>query len=110
MEQTEREIQHQCFEYLERIGVMVWMDRQVAKKPGYGTFRQKAKGIPDILGITKDGRGVAVEVKKLTGEISQTQFAFLSRFQNFNGIALVVNSVEDLKNKFGEAIRAKRNQ
>lgn len=53
-------------------------------------FRAGIKGIADIMGIYK-GRGVAIEVKRpeTKKNVSVDQKAFLSRFEQCGGIAIV---------------------
>jgi hypothetical protein len=54
------------------------------------------QGVSDILGITPDGRLVAVECKTDQGRLSEPQQDFLQRIREYNGIAFVARSREDV--------------
>lgn len=53
-------------------------------------------GCPDILGQLKDGRLLAIEVKRATGRVTEDQVAFLSRAARHNACAFVARSVDDV--------------
>lgn len=53
------------------------------------------KGCADILGQMKDGRFMAIEVKKWDGRPTLEQQAFIDRVRQFGGVAGVARSVED---------------
>jgi hypothetical protein len=55
-------------------------------------------GSADILGIAKDGRLIALEVKKPStrADTTPTQVEFLAELAKRGGIAGVVTSVEDV--------------
>jgi len=46
-------------------------------------------GVSDIIGITKDGRWVACEVKTLHDRLSADQMKFLNEIKHSGGIALL---------------------
>lgn len=54
-----------------------------------------AKGCSDILGQLKDGRFLAIEVKRLSGKVTPDQAAFLAKVQQNGGVAFVARSVEE---------------
>lgn len=54
------------------------------------------QGVSDILGITPDGRLVAVECKTEQGRLSEPQQAFLHRVRECKGIAFVARSRDDV--------------
>ena len=56
-------------------------------------------GWSDIIGMTHDGKFLAVEVKRPGGNLSEKQKAFLDRVNAENGIGIVVDSVESLLNQ-----------
>jgi hypothetical protein len=54
-----------------------------------------AKGMSDIMGILKDGRTLAIEVKSRTGRMRPGQEEFLQTIRSAGGVAGVCRSVED---------------
>lgn len=85
---TEKMIQHQILGYLRTVGVYCWKHWQGPMS----TF----KGVSDIIGIMKDGRFIAVEVKGKKGKVSLEQEQFLDIIKRFNGIAILARSLEDV--------------
>ena len=61
-----------------------------------------ARGMSDIMGILKDGRTLAIEVKSRTGKIHEHQRAFLLTIHQAGGMAFVARSVDDVIAKLGE--------
>lgn len=55
-----------------------------------------AKGMSDIMGILKDGRTIAIEVKSRTGTVHAHQHAFLNSIAMAGGVAFVARSVDDV--------------
>ena len=63
-------------------------------------------GCPDILGMLRDGRMLAVEVKKAGKHPTQEQVEFLGLVHRNNGLAFVARSAADARNalnEYGEA-------
>lgn len=54
-------------------------------------------GCPDILGMLKGGKLLAIEVKTLTGRVSEAQAAFLETVSIHGGLAFVCRAVSDLQ-------------
>lgn len=54
-----------------------------------------AKGMSDIMGILRDGRTLAIEVKSRTGRMRPGQEEFLQAIRQAGGVAGVCRSVED---------------
>lgn len=63
---------------------------------GAHQFPYAPKGVADILGIFRT-KPIAIEVKWNGGRVSQDQQKFLADFKSKGGIALVINSIEDLE-------------
>jgi hypothetical protein len=55
-----------------------------------------APGVADILGILKDGRFLAIEVKSPTGKVPPHQQLFLDEISGRGGVAFVARSVEEV--------------
>ena len=61
------------------------------------TGKYNIKGVADILGITNDGRFIAIEVKRPGGRASREQQYYLSRIKALGGIAGIASSVLEAK-------------
>lgn len=55
------------------------------------------KGTSDILGILKDGRFLAIEVKSAKGVVSQEQKDFIKNINDNGGKAFVARSIDDVR-------------
>ncbi len=72
-----------------------------------GTFQQgnrfiranTARGMSDIMGVLKDGRALAVEVKSARGRIEEHQLEFLKGINDAGGLGMVARSVDDVVNR-----------
>lgn len=64
----------------------VWINNNIAvrKRKFIGRL-----GVSDVIGITKDGRWVACEVKTLNDRLSDDQIKFLNDVKKAGGIALI---------------------
>lgn len=104
IELTEAQVQNQCLSYLSVRKIFHW-------RQNTGSFQVKdryiqcgVKGMADIIGILPDGRFLSVEVKRSRGgRISPEQKAFREKVEASGGLALIVNSVEALKQGLEEA-------
>jgi len=62
-----------------------------------------AKGMSDIMGVLKDGRTLAIEVKSRTGRMRPGQEEFLQTIRQAGGVAGVCRSVDDAVRLLGGA-------
>ena len=62
------------------------------------------KGVSDILGVLKDGRFLAIEVKSSIGKLSPDQVEFLSKVNQSNGLGIMVRSLIEAKEKLNELV------
>ena len=62
-----------------------------------------AKGMSDIMGVLKDGRTLAIEVKSRTGRMRPGQEEFLQTIRSAGGVAGVCRSVDDAVKLLGDA-------
>jgi hypothetical protein len=62
-----------------------------------------ARGMSDIMGVMKDGRTLAIEVKSRTGRMRPGQEEFLQTIRQAGGVAGVCRSVEDAQRLLGDA-------
>lgn len=91
---TEAQIRDEIVEYLEKKGVMVWLDKQVAGKTKY--HFKKSKGVPDICGILQDGSFLGIEVKTPKGKLSEDQKTFIKRANKRYAVCFVARSLQDV--------------
>ena len=62
-----------------------------------------ARGMSDIMGVLKDGRTLAIEVKSRTGRMRPGQEEFLATIRQAGGVAGVCRSVDDAQRLLGDA-------
>jgi hypothetical protein len=62
-----------------------------------------AKGMSDIMGVLRDGRTLAIEVKSRTGRMRPGQEEFLATIRQAGGVAGVCRSVDDAVRLLGDA-------
>lgn len=103
---NETDIVKGILEYLNYSGIFsfrvntvgVWDDsKKTYRRPGKFTL----KGTSDILGVLKDGRMLAIEVKTDKGKLTDDQKAFLYRVNKQGGLAFVARSIDEVKLKLG---------
>jgi len=56
-------------------------------------------GWPDLIGMTKEGRFVGIEVKARKGEVTPLQVAVIDRINASGGMAFVARSVDEVIEK-----------
>lgn len=56
-------------------------------------------GSADLIGLTKSGRFLAIEVKTFSGVITPAQQNFITEINRMGGIAFVARSVQDVVDK-----------
>lgn len=88
----EKDITHQIRSVLKTFGIFHWKVWQ-----GMGS----APGVPDIVGILKDGRFLGIEVKTDRGRLSPHQERFIQNINDAGGIAFVARSVDDVIENLG---------
>lgn len=88
---TEKMIQNQILGYLRTIGIYCWKHWQGPMSP--------LKGVSDILGIMKDGKFIAIEVKTDRGRVTPEQQNFLDIINRNNGMAFLAKSLDEVMQK-----------
>ena len=53
-------------------------------------------GSADLIGMTKTGRFLSIEVKTTTGRVTDEQHAWASMVNAMGGLAIIARSVEDV--------------
>ena len=105
-QKPEKQIQNEILEWLEKKGFFCWRNNNIGLFDVYtGKFRRKGKyqvlGVSDILGLMKDGRLIAIEVKSRIGRITENQQNFLDKVNENGGVGFLARSIEDVeKNLF----------
>lgn len=98
---TEAETQRAILQYLRMRGYICWRNNSGVFRPenpnGTHRFvRFGAVGTSDIIGLTKDGRFFAIEVKRKGAKPTVEQFSFLQNVRESNGIAILAYSLDDV--------------
>ena len=95
---TEKETQGAILEYLNLRGHFCWRNSTGAfSNPNNHFYRFGKKGSSDIIGVSKDGKGIAIEIKTKGKKPRPDQIAFLNEFVSRQGIGIVAYSVEDVQ-------------
>lgn len=77
---------------------IAWAERQNtgAAQVGGRFIRFGWRGCSDVIGMLKDGRLLAVEVKVPSGKLRAEQAEFLSLVRRFGGVAFVARDCHDV--------------
>lgn len=96
-------IVHACLQWLGLMGYVAWRSNSgavTAEHNGRKRFIRfnSAPGMADICAVQpRSGRFVAIECKRVGGEATERQRAFLTEIERVGGIAVVVHSVDELR-------------
>jgi len=102
---SELAIQKAILDYLKLRQIFCWRNNSGARKFAYqrkdgkvtNNFFQWGKtGSGDIIGMTRDGRFLSIEVKALGKKPTEAQEEFMAEVQKNGGIAFVAWSVDDV--------------
>ncbi|MDR2095745.1 MAG: VRR-NUC domain-containing protein [Treponema sp.] len=96
---AESEVVRACREYLLLRGHFVVRINGGAFRTERGGFMRctDTNGTPDFMGVTLDGRPLAVEAKSGKGRMSESQKAFREAWVKRCGIFVVARNIEDLQ-------------
>lgn len=99
---SEQDIVNAILQYLQLNRCLVWRQNQGGMKASYnGKTRfvrfSRVSGISDIIGMTANGRFLALEVKKPGKKPEPHQQEFLERVRAHGGIAECVHSIEEVQ-------------
>jgi hypothetical protein len=89
-ELTKAAIRASALKELTWRGYDVWINNNLAV-PGRKFIGRR--GVPDIIGITKDARWVVCEVKTLNDRLSPDQITFLNDIKKAGGEAYIAHQV-----------------
>lgn len=94
----EQDLVRQILDYLNLKGHFAWRNNTGAFKNSKDQFfRFGLKGSADILGISKDGKFIAVECKQPGKKPTFFQEQFLAQVNDRKGIAIVAFALEDVQ-------------
>ena len=102
---SELEIQNSILEYLNLRGdCFAWRNNSIGVfDPVKKIYRRSGgfaiKGVSDILGVMRDGRFLAIEVKNTGKEktVSKEQLVFITKMIKMKAIAIVATNIETVK-------------
>ena len=99
MKTPERDVLRACLEYLRLKGHYVIRVNGGAFRTDKGHYVRctDMPGVPDLIGLTWDGKPLAVECKSSTGKQSKEQELFMKNWIYRQGVYVVARSVECLK-------------
>lgn len=102
--ETETNIVHAILDWLHWNKFMVWRNNAgahfVTKKGKEYMIRMSPKGVPDIIGLSKQGNFIGIEVKKKGNKPTVEQAQFLSYVNDSGGIGLLAYSIDDVQREF----------
>jgi hypothetical protein len=90
---TANTITKQIKEYLEKTGCFIWRQNNVRVA---GRTFNGLKGVPDIIGSTRQGKFIGVEVKAGKDKMSEDQIKFKNEITKRGGIYIEARSLEDV--------------
>lgn len=101
---SEKQIQSQIIDYLNSNGFTVWRQNTGVMEKEYKGVKRLVRfgkvGMADIIGLRKkDGRFIAVEVKRPTTRknLTEQQSMFLKTIKISGGIAFVATSIDEVE-------------
>lgn len=89
---SEKEIQDQILEWLKLNGYFCWRNN-IGRR---GVVSYGHKGSTDILGMTKAGTFLGIEVKDAKGIVSEDQLKFIECVNQHGGMAFVARSLGEV--------------
>jgi hypothetical protein len=103
---NETQLVRVCINYLLFKGHFVWRNNSGVTRNQYTNkfgqtsermWRAGVRGGSDIIGLTKDGRFLAVECKIGTNKLTELQMEFLFEISKRGGVAITAYDVDDLE-------------
>lgn len=108
---SEKDIQKSILDYLRLKKYVAFKHHSTGSGVRNGQtffFAHSEKGISDIIGCSKEGRFIAIEVKKPGGKPSEEQLEFLEGVRQCGGIAILAYSLDDVIGKVDDARESTR--
>ena len=98
----EKEIENLILEFLHLKGINCWKNQSVgiydSRRKVYrkNHNRYHRNGVSDIIGVLRDGKFLAIEVKTVKGRPTENQKSFIESVEKNNGIAFIARSIDDV--------------
>ena len=100
VKRTEADIKRAIELYLKAQGCLVIPYRTTGiRTKDRGWIPARRKGIADLLGLTREGKFFAIEVKVPGGRATPEQEQFLESVRSFGCKAFVATSIQDVMNE-----------
>ena len=100
---THGQLKRRVFDWLYEQGCFVWNNNTGSWKPeGQPRIYYGKKGSADVLGLTRHGRHIEVEVKVKPDKQNEDQVKHQQEVESRNGIYVLVYSLDDLEARKGE--------
>ena len=96
----ERVILKSCLAYLNAHPAVAFVFRAntgLVQTPDGRRFKAGFKGCADVLGMTKNGSFIAIEVKRAGKDATPDQAEFLRKVNAYGGYGMVVRSIDDCR-------------
>jgi len=96
---TETEVKAECVQAATLCGALIWRNNVGVFTTRHGEHIRAGLcvGSADLIGITKDGKFLAIECKKeIGGIVSKEQTAWLETITEKGGVAIVATCAEDV--------------
>jgi hypothetical protein len=97
---SEQALVRQAVAYLTLNGCYVWRENVGAMRIRDRFVRFGHKGVSDVLGVSPDGRMIAVELKIRHNAPTMFQVDFLKAINDRGGIGILAYSLEELIEKY----------
>jgi hypothetical protein len=108
--QLEQSIQSAILALLRAYGIFCYKHQNSGiysvKRQSY--IPSHTRGVSDIIGCLKDGRFLAIEVKRPGGRPTPEQTQFIDMINQNGGLAFVAHSVEEVQEQLHEYLRPNR--
>lgn len=95
--QSEADTKRAIIQYLKVRGHLVIPYRTTGIKTDHGWIPATQTGISDLLGLTKEGKFFAIEVKSAIGRTTPNQERFLASVRSCGCIGIVARSIDDVR-------------
>jgi hypothetical protein len=97
MKSTEKVTQRHILAYLDHEGYLAWRNNSGLVNIRGHMYAMAPAGSPDIVGMTKTGQWLGIEVKDIKTKQNPNQVMFQKKVELNGGLYIVARSLEDVK-------------
>lgn len=97
MKSTEKLTQRHILAYLDQEGYLAWRNNSGLVNIRGHLYAMGPAGSPDIIGMTKTGRFLGIEVKDVKAKQNPNQIAFQKKVEENGGLYILARSVDDVR-------------